>query len=340
MDCDVKTGDGRSRAELGERVLSSVSRSFYISIRVLPEALREPVGLAYLLARATDTVADTVRVPLPVRLDGLDCLGAAIQSDTSNAELEDFIQSVVPHQENAAERELIERLPACLGWLGSLRAEDRGLVRDVLSKIVQGQEMDLTLFRDPKEVVALPTSTELEEYIYLVAGCVGEFWTRICSRHVGRFSSLDLEVMNELGVRFGKGLQLVNILRDFPRDLEAGRCYLPEHELKEAGVSELELLRQDRRAAYPVLEKWVARAGEYLRDGRRYVSACRNRRCRFAAAVPVLLGVRTLSRLRETLPEGVRPGVKVSRAEVYGIMMRAFIGLWVPGMFVRPRESA
>jgi phytoene/squalene synthetase len=38
----------------------SVSRSFYLTIRFLPRPLREPVGLAYLLARATDTIADTV----------------------------------------------------------------------------------------------------------------------------------------------------------------------------------------------------------------------------------------------------------------------------------------
>jgi len=43
-------------------ILRSVSRSFYLSIRFLPAALREPVALAYLLARTTDTVADTPRI--------------------------------------------------------------------------------------------------------------------------------------------------------------------------------------------------------------------------------------------------------------------------------------
>ena len=44
------------------QLLHGVSRSFGLSIRLLPQALREPVGLAYLLARATDTVADTAHV--------------------------------------------------------------------------------------------------------------------------------------------------------------------------------------------------------------------------------------------------------------------------------------
>ena len=40
-------------------LLPQVSRSFYLTIRVLPADLRRPVGLAYLLARAADTIADT-----------------------------------------------------------------------------------------------------------------------------------------------------------------------------------------------------------------------------------------------------------------------------------------
>jgi len=40
-------------------LLRRVSRSFYLSLAILPRALREPLGLAYLLARASDTVADT-----------------------------------------------------------------------------------------------------------------------------------------------------------------------------------------------------------------------------------------------------------------------------------------
>ena len=33
--------------------------------------------------------------------------------------------------------------------------------------------------------------------------------------------------MRAQGARFGQGLQLVNVLRDLPRDLRLGRCYLP-----------------------------------------------------------------------------------------------------------------
>src|ERR1700686_4245248 len=60
-------------------ILRSVSRSFYLSIRILPWRLREAVALAYLLARATDTVADSARIPGTVRAEALQTLSHIIQ---------------------------------------------------------------------------------------------------------------------------------------------------------------------------------------------------------------------------------------------------------------------
>ena len=37
-------------------ILRQVSRSFYLSIFLLPKKLRDPVSLGYLLARAADTI--------------------------------------------------------------------------------------------------------------------------------------------------------------------------------------------------------------------------------------------------------------------------------------------
>ena len=53
-----------------ESILDSVSRSFFISIKLLPRKLREPVGIGYLLARATDTLADTAEISAALREAG------------------------------------------------------------------------------------------------------------------------------------------------------------------------------------------------------------------------------------------------------------------------------
>src|SRR3954468_24480775 len=89
-------------------LLKSVSRSFYLSVRFLPARLREPVGLAYLLARATDTAADTIEIAPELRKSSLEILAQAIQGDSLRAEVNEFRNSLAPLQTNPAERELIE----------------------------------------------------------------------------------------------------------------------------------------------------------------------------------------------------------------------------------------
>jgi len=155
----------------------------------------------------------------------------------------------------------------------------------------------------------------LEEYTYLVAGCVGEFWTRVCFAHVKNFSERPESGMRELGVRYGQGLQLVNILRDAGDDLRHGRCYFPEDELQSLGVAVGDILREPERVL-PVISKWREEAERGLQAGIEYASAIRNRRIRFATALPALIGARTLALLRDGGPAIFDCRVKVPRAEV------------------------
>src|SRR4051794_14638171 len=124
-------------------LLKSVSRSFYLSIRVLPARLREPVGLAYLLARATDTVADTIEIAPEMRKSSLAVLAEAIQGESLPAKLNEFRNSFAPLQANQAERELIESLPRCLAALDVVDAADRKDIRELLAKINTAQRLDV-----------------------------------------------------------------------------------------------------------------------------------------------------------------------------------------------------
>ena len=148
--------------KLRSEVLRSVSRSFYLSIRILPGRLRDPVALAYLLARATDTIADTVDVPAKIRGEGLRNLANAIQGESSLDVMAKLRASFAPLQKNEAERKLIESLPACLEWLSKLDNDDRVDVRSVLKKINHGQTLDLERFADAARIRALPTAVDLD----------------------------------------------------------------------------------------------------------------------------------------------------------------------------------
>jgi farnesyl-diphosphate farnesyltransferase len=298
--------------DLGGPLLASVSRSFYLSIRLLPRGLRAPIGLAYLLARASDTIADSADAPEEKRLEHLAAFEKMIRTGKPDGltELQRDIHS--PHP---GETTLLCNLDGCLQWLGQLDNKDRGEIVDVLRKIIRGQTLDLERFGGSYQIAALQTAEELDEYTYLVAGCVGEFWTRLCLNHLPESSTLGLADLRRLGEEYGKGLQLVNILRDLPEDLRNGRCYLPENELRAAGTSPTPLIDQPAKAQ-AVFDRWRERAIAQLEHGYQYIAALRSARLRAACFLPWYLGLRTLHLLGKPGALERAEKIKVSRTTV------------------------
>ncbi len=315
----MKSQCSNSIARLRGPILRSVSRSFYLSIRLLPAQLRDPIALAYLLARATDTLADTTEVKATLRDESLRKLARAIQGELSEDEVSGLRKSFAPLQKSADERTLIEALPACLAWLEQLPEKDRDDVRVVLGHINRGQLLDVRRFGEATKTRALATAAELDEYTYLVAGCVGEFWTQLCFRHLKNFSHQSAERMQNQDREYGKGLQLINILRDAGSDLANGRCYFPEEELKACGVAPNEMVSRRAEVA-PILEKWRQKAERGIAAGMDYCCEIRPARVRFATALPALIGARTLVLLREAGVDALQQKIKVPRSEVRSIM--------------------
>jgi len=314
-DETMRVGSRTSTQLAQTTLLRSVSRSFYLSIRFLPAQLREPIALAYLLARATDSVADTPGISVPVRIETLKMLSDGIQGKASRDVVVDLIASFVPLQEKTSERQLLESLPDCLGWLSQMEQADRNDIRGVLEKITHGQMLDLQRFDNPQEIRALGTAADLDEYTYLVAGCVGEFWTRLCFRHVQNFARLSEDEMLALGKRYGMTLQLINVLRDAGSDLRAGRCYFPEYELNAAHLATSQILSEPERFQ-PIYRKWLEKAKAGLESAMQYSRAIENRRVRAATVLPALIGARTLALLDEAGAGALHRTVKVSRREV------------------------
>ncbi|MBA3386284.1 MAG: squalene/phytoene synthase family protein [Verrucomicrobiota bacterium] len=318
-------------------ILRSVSRSFYLSIRLLPLKLRDPIALAYLLARATDTIADTTAADGAIRRDELAKLAGWIQGNTTAGRVAS-LDSFAALQKNEAERVLIRAVPDCLAWLNSLDRDDRSEIRDVLLTINEGQTLDVARFAGPLTAHGgIQTAADLDRYTYLVAGSVGEFWTRVCGRKLPGFAERGSKEMIELGTEYGKGLQLVNILRDIGADMRAGRCYLPAEELERAHASAADLAR-DGSGALPVFGAWLERAERNLDAGLVYSCAIRPFRLRLATALPALIGARTLALLQQAGAAVFERKVKVPRAEVRAIIMNATIALASPPALRRQFE--
>lgn len=288
-----------------------VSRSFSITLKLLPGPMRGPVSLAYLLARASDTLADTDEVPSAERIERLAGFVAEIDGAGSSwrADLGGFVEL----QKHQGERRLMERLGECFAQLDALPGPQQEIVRKVIRIITRGQQLDLERFGAGPAILA--DENELLDYCWRVAGCVGAFWTEIGFETMGTgFSRADPQVLEEMGVRYGQGLQLVNILRDLPKDLETGRCYLPHRN------------PDDVESLMAMAAEWRGRARGFLEVGESYAKALPLRRLRAATVLPALIGTRTLDLLDRADWEELEGGVKVSRGTVRWCVLRAFAG--------------
>src|SRR5687768_12035093 len=185
---------GLSGDLLGD-VLRRTSRTFYLSLAILPRPLREPIGLAYFLARVTDSVADTRLLPRAYRREHLETLRAAYRGAATDVKA--IGRECAPLQAHAAEREIVGRVDEALARVERLPPHDRDAVRGVLTTITEGQLFDLEHFIGDSDATlsALETLDELDRYTYLVAGSVGDFWTAMHLAHRPRLARWDRAAM-------------------------------------------------------------------------------------------------------------------------------------------------
>ncbi len=275
-------------------ILKGVSRSFYLSLRFLPSEVRDTLSFAFLLCKIADTIADTELIPVEERLDVLCRYRDRLE----------ILRS--PQDDKTAESKLLAMAPEIIAAVQCLPPADQRHIFWLVKELTQGMITDLTFFSHNGTMKALPDEVTLDRYTYHVAGCVGRFWTRVLAAHYPFASAWEPSV-EDIGERFGKGLQMVNILRDLPRDLQQGRCYLP---LKKVSVDTMR----------PLLDPYLKKTRELLSDGRSYVARIPRHhiRLRSAVLVPMQLGFQTLD-LLERSPTWLDPEhvIKVPRSRVY-----------------------
>jgi farnesyl-diphosphate farnesyltransferase len=295
-------------------ILRRTSRTFHLTLRLLPDAVRGEASLGYLLARATDTLADSSLLEPSVRAGALRTVAASL----GTASLPDGAAAAwAAAQRDPAERRLLEELPGLWARLAAGDAGRRGRLEPMLRTIIEGQLFDLERFTDGAPPLG---EAELERYTQLVAGCVGEFWTDLCAAELPAFASAPAGEMRERGAAYGRALQLVNILRDRAMDAAVGRPYLEE-------------------SAVP---RWTALAREGLAQGGLYCEALRPGRLRYATLLPALLGFRALAFDVAFESHPLTPR-KIPRREVRRWVWRALPAWWsaaAVGRLVREAREA
>lgn len=280
-----------------DQLLERTSRTFALSIPLLPEPTRREVTLAYLLFRIADTFEDAALWPRAQRIAALEDFSRLLEDPTSEAvgrQSRVWVEELPLEHEGYLE--LLEETPFVLREFSGLSPPARELVKEHTQRTAHGMAGFVSRTGDDGEL-NLDDLQDLRDYCYVVAGIVGEMLTELFL--------LDREHLEDTGPYlraraklFGEALQLVNILKDSAFDAKEGRVYLPEG-LPRGEV--FALARQDLEAATEytlALQQAGAERGLVAFN-----------------ALPALLAWATLEKVEE---EG--PGAKISRDQLWSIV--------------------
>jgi phytoene synthase len=168
--------------------------SFYLAMRLMPEAERDAMFAIYAFCRKVDDIAD----------DGVGT------REERRRKIEDWRDDIAAlyRGEPAGQAQFLSAIVARYG----LRQED-------FLAILDGMAMDVA------EDIVAPSLATLDLYCDRVASAVGRLSIKVFGMDEGPGF--------ELAQHLGRALQLTNILRDIDEDAAIGRLYLPREYLEE-----------------------------------------------------------------------------------------------------------
>jgi len=311
-----------------DSILEGTSRSFYLSLKELPREIRKQVSLLYMLARTSDTIADSEGGEPEDLLQALESYNEFTQGNSEEApdlgELSEF-------QSNISEGLLLKNVGKVASNISQFSESDQKSIRNCLGIIIGGQILDLKRFSSGVNgIPSIEENDELDDYAYRVAGSVGEFWTQMSLDHLFKIKEENEAEIFENGVRFGKALQMINILRDIPADLELGRCYIPRRSLDEHGMSPSDLLDSSKMESFrPLYNEYLDLTDQHLDSAVQYIEMLPHSqfRLRGSCMLPVIIGKKTVSLLRGRNVLDPEKKVKISRSEVKEVVKKVIMAV-------------
>lgn len=297
-------------------LLEKTSRTFALSIPLLPEPTRREVTVAYLLFRIADTFEDAAAWPKARRIEALGRFARLVERPAADEaeELAAGWSTELP-SEHDGYLELLAESPQVLAAYRALAPAARAAIGRHTARTARGMACYVARTDDSGRL-ELADVADLAAYCWVVAGIVGELLTELFLLDRPSLEPA-APALRRRAARFGEGLQLVNILKDFADDAGEGRRFLPTGVRRDAVF---ERARTDLDAA----ARYVADLERHARPGDRgLVAFC---------ALPVRLAFAALDRV-----ERHGAGAKLTRPEVYAIAAALERDLDAGRPAVRPR---
>lgn len=295
-------------------ILQRVSRTFGLTIPKLPAPLELVVGNGYLLCRIADTIEDATELSAVQKAafaaQFADVLRGAILPATFSRELSPLLGEATPE----AERELVRNAERVLRITRRLSGPQQAALQRCVVVMLEG----MAYFAQCPHGDGLDDMESFERYCYHVAGVVGEMLTEVYCDYSSEMRP-HRELLLQLSVAFGQGLQMTNILKDIWEDDQRGRCWLPRSLMRQYGLTPGGLYAErTSRQFSAMLDELIGVAHGHLRQALRYTllippAESGLRRFCFLA---IGMALQTLQRLHRNPGFGRGADVKISRANV------------------------
>ena len=205
-------------------ILGSVSRTFALTIPLLPPPIEKVVGNTYLLCRIIDTIEDAAELAPEAKYHLSKLFLDAVLGKIPVTSFVSPCLEALKNYPNQDELDLISHTPTVLRILHTCPTNDQLAIARCVSIMSEG----MSHFHSKQSQNGLSDLNEFEKYCYVVAGVVGELLTTIFSNYSPAFAK-NIKGQEALAIAFGQALQMTNILKDSEADQARGVSWKPRN---------------------------------------------------------------------------------------------------------------
>lgn len=305
--------------EYCRKILPLVSRTFALNIERLEGGIFKAVLLGYLLFRIPDTFEDTIYQDEKEKITDLSDFSVIFKGDKDLPHRLKLYESLkFRWKENSDEKDLIENGHIVLRCYFDIPDTYRRIIDPLIVETSEGMiKFQKQKLQSNKKIFQLADIKELEDYCYYVAGIVGKMLTEVfCQRESIEEKRSELE---NFRVHFGIALQLINVVKDYRKDIARGWCYIPLTVTEKYHIEINKIEPLSLKQIQGIIKEMIPPIVTYLDSTLRYIKLLplTERSIRVFCIIPFILGYRTLVKIVQM------EGNKLTREEVAVIMKQS-----------------
>lgn len=311
-----------------QKLLPGVSRTFALTIPLLPEPLCAIVTNAYLLCRIVDTIEDDDSLTLTEKQHFHEEFRRVLEQQAAPQSFANALLAKISVQTPLKELELIQEIPYIIACSRTFTVAQQTQLTQCVNIMSRG----MSEFQRNASLAGLKTMNQLENYCYHVAGVVGEMLTELFCDYAPAMMKHKTQAV-QLAVSFGQALQMTNILADIWEDQNRGICWLPQEIFLKHGVDLTHGLPAQNQSGYQTaIQTLVLIAYQQLQHAMEYFALipAAELGIKQFTLLPINLAVLTLSHIYHAPDFTERKHIKINRHIIKPLVLSSKLAAYHP----------